>query len=339
MGLAYRLFGSDRLVLRTGYGIFNNELLGQYGQTGWNSFPYFISQTFNGNPTVPNLNIASPFATAPRLQPFPRRASWGHYKTGYVQSYNFGIQASPFRDVVIDIGYAGSVSTHLPATTNLNQPSPSPTGSVASRRPYPQFGNISYLDSSASANFNSFQLLVEKRYSKGLELAASYTWSKSLDTVGDGTGDASAPPYAFNVRGTMYGPSSFDERQRLVLSYVYELPFGAGKKYLGGTHGVAGWLVGGWELSGHRHVRFGTPVYGADQQGSEQYGRQQHRPSDINRQSVSGRRADKRWISGSTPAAFALPAFGTDGNLGRNTLVGPRFDNIDFSLLKNTRVW
>lgn len=337
IGLAYRLFGSDRIVLRTGYGIFYNELLGQYGQTGWNTFPYFISQTFNGNATVPNLNIANPFATVSAAATISPAGVMAHYKTGYVQSYNFGIQASPFRDVVIDIGYAGSLSTHLPATTNLNQPSPSPTGSVASRRPYPQFGNISYLDSSASANFNSFQLLVEKRYAKGLSLAASYTWSKSLDTVGDGSGDVSAPPYAFNVRGTMYGPSSFDERQRLVLSYVYELPFGAGKKYLGGTRGVSGWFVGGWELSGIGTFDSGRPftvVISKDQ--SNTGGSSIDRPVLIgNPSQVAGGQTVDHWFN---TAAYALPVFGTEGNVGRNTLVGPRFDNIDFSLLKNTRL-
>ncbi len=90
VGLAYRLFGSNRVVLRTGYGIFYNELLGQYGQTGWNSFPYFISQTFNGNPTVPNLTIANPFASSSAAATISPAGVMAHYKTGYVQSYNFG---------------------------------------------------------------------------------------------------------------------------------------------------------------------------------------------------------------------------------------------------------
>ena len=334
VGLAYRLFGSDRIVLRTGYGVFFNELLGQYGQTGWNTFPYFISQTFTGNATVPNLNIANPFATATAAATISPAGIMTHWKTGYVQSYNFGLQASPLRNVVIDVGYAGSVSTHLPSTRNLNQPAPSPTGTVASRRPYPQFGNVSFLDSSASANFNSLQVLIERRFSKGLQLAASYTWSKSLDTVGDGSGDASAPPYANNVRGTMYGPSSFDERQRLVLSYVYELPFGAGKKYLAGVRGVPGWFVGGWVLAGIATFNSGRPftvVVSKDQ--SNTGGSSIDRPNLVgDPYQVAGGRTVDHWFNN---AAFALAPFGTMGNVGRNTLLGPRFDNIDFSLLKN----
>jgi hypothetical protein len=208
---------------------------------------------------------------------------------------------------------------------------------VASRRPYTQFGNISYLDSSASANFNSLQVLIEKRYSNGLELAAAYTYSRSLDTVGDGSGDASAPPYAFNVRGTMYGPSSFNEQQRLVLSYVYELPFGAGKKFLGTGRGAAKWLAGGWELSGIGTFASGRPfTVLISQDLSNTGGSNIDRPYLVgNPNHVPGGQTPDHWFN---TAAFALPAFGTEGNVGRNTLVGPRFHEIDFSVIKNTSI-
>ncbi len=336
LGLAYRLLGNDKLVLRTGFGIFINDLLGQYGQSGWNSFPYFVSQTFNGSATVPNLNIANPFAGtgASTISPAAIMANW---KSSYIKTYNFGIQYSPFRNVLLDIGYAGSDSTHLPATLNVNQPAPSPTGSVASRRPYPQYGNISYTDDSATANYNSLQVLAEKRYSSGLAITVSYTWSKSLDTVGDGSGDASAPPYTYYWRQTMYGPSSFNVPQRLTISYVYELPFGAGKKYLNGANVVSKWIVGGWQLSGIGTFESGRPftlLISKDQNNTG--GASIDRPNVVgNPYNVPGGQSPNEWFN---PAAFALPAFGTDGNLGRNTLVGPRYDSLDVSLIKNTRI-
>jgi hypothetical protein len=336
LGLAYRLLGNDKLVLRTGFGIFINDLLGQYGQSGWNSFPYFVSQTFNGSPTVPNINIASPFAGtgASTISPQAIMPNW---KSSYIKTYNFGIQASPFRNVLLDIGYAGSDSTHLPATLNINQPAPSPTGSVASRRPYPQYGNISYTDDSATANYNSLQVLAEKRYSSGLEIALAYTWSKSLDTVGDGTDDTSAPPYVYYWRQTMYGPSSFNVPQRVTLSYVYLLPFGPGKKYLAGVNGPAKWFVGGWQLSGIGTFESGRPftlLISKDQNNTG--GSSIDRPNLIgNPYDIPGGQSPNEWFN---PAAFALPAFGTDGNLGRNTLVGPRYDSLDVSLIKNNRI-
>jgi len=336
IGLAYRLFGNDKLVLRTGFGIFINDLLGQYGQSGWNSFPYFVSQTFNGNAKVPNLNIANPFAGTGTSTISPS-AIMGQWKSSYIKTYNFGLQASPWRNVLLDVGYAGSDSTHLPATLNINQPAPSPTGSVASRRPYPQYGNISYTDSSATANYNSLQVLAEKRYSSGLQFALSYTWSKSLDTVGDGTGDASAPPYVYNWRQTMYGPSSFDVRQRFVLSYVYLLPFGGGRRYLASSSRLANALIGGWQLSGIGTFESGRPfteLIQGDQNNTG--GSNIDRPNLVgDPNNVPGGRGPNHWFN---TAAFALPAFGTNGNVGRNTLRGPRFDALDVSLVKNNRI-
>jgi hypothetical protein len=336
IGLAYRLSGNDKLVLRTGFGIFINDLLGQYGQSGWNSFPYFVSQTFNGNATTPNLNIANPFAGSGASTISPQ-AIMPNWKSSYIKSYNFGIQASPFRNVLLDIGYVGSDSTHLPATLNINQPLPAPSGSVASRRPYPQYGNISYTDDSATANYNSLQARAEKRYSSGLEVVLAYTWSKSLDTVGDGTGDSSAPPYVYYWRQTMYGPSSFNVPQRLTLSYVYLLPFGAGRQYLTNLSGPARWLIGGWQLSGIGTFESGRPfteLIAGDQNNTG--GSSIDRPNVVgNPFAVPGGKGPSEWFN---TAAFALPAFGTDGNVGRNTLVGPRQDSLDVSLVKNTAI-
>jgi hypothetical protein len=179
-------------------------------------------------------------------------------------------------------------------------------------------------------------VLVEKRYSSGMAIAVSYTWSKSLDTVGDGSGDASAPPYVYNWRQTMYGPSSFNVPQRLVISYVYELPFGSSKKYLNGASWVSRWIVGGWQLSGIGTFQSGQPftlLISKDQNNTG--GSNIDRPNLVgNPYNVPGGQSPNEWFN---PAAFALPAFGTDGNLGRNTLVGPRYDSLDVSLIKNTR--
>jgi outer membrane receptor protein involved in Fe transport len=258
IGLAYRLLGNDRLVLRTGYGVFFNQLLGQYGQTGWNVFPFFITQTFNASLPRPNISIENPFPASAAAATISPSSVVEHYRTGYVQNYNFGFQSTPFSDVLLEVTYAGSVSAKLPASRNLNQPRPSPTGSVASRRPYPQFGNISFLDSTASANFNSLQVRAEKRYTRVLTLAAAYTFSKSMDTTGNGDGDAN-PPDSLNIRGTMYGVSTFDLKHRLVFSYVYEMPFGSGKKYLANAGRLVKSLAGGWEISGINTIQSGRP--------------------------------------------------------------------------------
>lgn len=332
IGLAYRLSGND-LVLRTGYGVFFNQLLGQYGQTGWNTFPFFISQTFNGSLPRPNITIDNPFPAALARASINPQSTITHYPTGYVQNWNFGFQAQPMTDVLLEITYAGSASTKLVSSRNINQPRPSPTGSVASRRPYPAFGNISYQGAGASANFNSLQVRAEKRYSKGMTLAAAYTFSKSLDTSGSGDGD-SGPPDADNIRGTMYGVSVFDVKHRLVTSYVYDLPFGPGKRFLGNARGVGGWFAGGWELSGINTNQSGRPfTISISADNSNTGGSNIDRPILIGDPNLpSDQRNADHWFN---VKAFAIPPRGTQGNLGRNTMIGPRFNETDFSIIKN----
>ncbi|MBI4471803.1 MAG: TonB-dependent receptor, partial [Acidobacteria bacterium] len=336
LGLAYRVLGNDQLVLRTGYGVYFQQLLGQYGHAGWNSFPFFISQVFNASLPQPNISMDNPFPVAQATASISPASVVEHYRTGYVQHYNLGFQYQPWNDVLIDITYAGSASRKLSESRNLNQPRPSPTGSVASRRPYPAFGNISFLDSVSSANFNSLQLRVEKRYSAGLTLGTAYTWSKSLDTTGSGDGDSGSPD-SRNVRGMMYGLSVFDVRHRLVVSYVYDLPFGTGKQFLTGLTGFGGWFVSGWEVSGVSTVQSGRPFtvsITADISNTGNNGAD--RPILIgNPHLPKSERSVDRWFN---TAAFAIPARGTQGNVGRNTLIGPPLSNTDFSLIKNNRI-
>jgi hypothetical protein len=335
IGLAYRMLGNDRLVLRTGYGIFINQLLGQFGQAGWNTFPFFISQTFNGAAGTPNITIDNPYPAALAGATLNPASVTLHSRTGYVQNWNFGFQLQPWNDVLVDLTYTGSASTKLVASRNINQPRPSLVGSVASRRPYQGFGNISYQDSVSSANFNSLQARVEKRYSNGFTVAGAYTFSKSLDTTGSGDGD-SGPPDAYNIRGTMYGPSTFDAKHRLVTSYVYDLPFGADKKYLAGFSGFARWAVSGWEISGINTDEAGRPfTVSITADNSNTGASQTDRPNLIgNPYLPRGQRSAEQWFN---PAAFALPPKGTQGNLGRNTMTGPPFNQTDFSLIKNSQ--
>ncbi len=337
VGLAYRLMNNDRLVVRSGFGIFYNQLGGTTAQVGWNSFPFFISQTFNASLPAPNISIEDPFPGSLAASSISPASVTRHYRTGYVQHYNLGFQFQPWNDILVETTYAGSASSKLSATTNINQPLiASATGTVASRRPYKAFGNISYLDSTASANFNSLQMRVEKRYSNGFTLAAAHTWSKSIDTFNDGDGD-SGPPDNYNIRGTMRGASTSDLRHRFVTSYVYELPFGNGKRFLKNASGVAGWLAGGWQISGLTTMQSGRPftvVLSTDTANIGTTGNQ--RPLQIGDPNLpSDQRSADHWFN---TAAFGIPARGTFGNVGRNSLTGPSFSNSDLSLIKNNQI-
>lgn len=341
VGLVFRAI-ENKLVLRTGYGIFYQYLQGNSGQVGWNSLPFFVSQTFNGNvqtsagrtSPIPNISIESPFPGTLASSSLSVSAVTDNYRTGYVQNYNFGFQLQPRSNVLVDVAYVGNSASKLSASRNINQPVASRTSSIASRRPITGFGNIGYLDSVASSNFNSLQLRVEKRYSGGLTIAGAYTWAKSLDTVGDGDGD-SGTPNAYNIRGTMYGLSSSDVRHRLVASYVYDLPIGNGRRFLAGASGLTRWLAGGWGVSGIVTSQSGRPftvTVAADRSNTGAGG---DRPNLVgNPYLPASERTVDRWFN---IAAFEVPELGTYGNLGRNTMTGPRWNTTDFSLIKNNK--
>jgi len=338
LGLAYRMLGNDRLVLRSGGGIFYNQMSLTNASQGWTNYPFRVGQTFNANATVPNVHIGDPFPGALATSTISPSSIDTHYPTGYVGQYNFGIQYQPLRDLLVDIGYVGSKSTNLTRSRNINQPPPSQTGSVASRRPHPGYGNISFQEPTANANFNSMQLRIEKRYTQGLTLLGSYTWSKSIDDSSGGSasdGDG-AVQNNYDLRHDSRGLSAFDARHRLAVSYVVELPIGHNRRFFGGISGVPGWIVSGWELSGittHQSGRPFTIKISSDNSNTGSSG--SDRPNLVGNPNLSsGERSINRWFN---TAAFATPPKGTFGNLGRNTMIGPGLDTSDLSLIKNSR--
>ena len=163
----------------------------------------------------------------------------------------------------------------------------------------------------------------------GLNFLVNYAWSKSLDT-GTGNGHGSGIDSYQNAYqpGLNYGLSDFNSTNTLVGQVVYELPFGAGRQFA--LHGVADEIVGGWRLSTlfqwHSGVPF-TPVIqssvadGIDPVGNPNVGICGGSPLNF-----------------FNPAAFANPASGTFGDLGRNTLIGPGFWNVNLSIAKEFRL-
>jgi len=340
MGFAYRMIGNDRLVMRGGYGIFYNLVSGNSLISISNNFPFRVSQTFNGSLPQPNIFIQNPFPAGLGSSTFSPTTILKDFPTGYVHQYNLGFQYQMTQNMVIDIGYAGSKSTKLlRSNRDLNQPFASATGSVASRRPYQGWGNLPVLESAANAHFDSLQLRVEQRFSAGFTLLGAYTFSKSIDdnSGGSSAGDNNAPTDHHNYVQTMRGRSMFDATQRLVMSYVYQLPLGSGHRLMGNLTGVPGWFVRGWELSGISTFQTGRPftVY-VSSDISNTGNNPNDRPNLVGDPYLpSSQRTPDHWFN---TKAFAVPARGTIGNLGRNTLTAPGNQNSDFSLIKNSPI-
>src|SRR5262249_6918345 len=136
----------------------------------------------------------------------------------------------------------------------------------------------------------------------------------------------------YNIVRGMRGLSAFDARHRLALSYVIEVPFGPGHRFLGTASGIGKVLASGWQISGISTIQTGRPfTVGAGSDISNTAG--SDRPNLIGNPNLpSGERGPDRWFNTS---AFAYAARGTFGNEGRNTLIGPGLNTTDLSLVKN----
>jgi hypothetical protein len=196
---------------------------------------------------------------------------------------------------------------------------------VLKRRPNPAFSDILIEATDAQSIYDGLQISLTERFHRGLVFALHYTWSHAIDDAGDENFSSSQPQDINNV-GAERGNGSQDVRHAASFNAVYELPFGRGKR-----------LLGGWQVAGLGLLRTGIPTTVTIPLSQTGNGATVNQRPDIvfgtspypSRQSVDG------WLN---PAAFTLPAVGSFGNSGRNTVFGPGLAQIDVSVVKNTRL-
>ena len=214
--------------------------------------------------------------------------------------------------------------------------------------PYPQFANgVNVIDSNDFSTYHGLQMQVDRRMAGGLTAQLSYTWAKSLDTrsfdpaftvVGTGIGQsASSTPFDINNRRGNYAPSDFDRRHTIQSYWIYELPFGKGRRFAGNAGRVWNSIVGEWQLAGLMTLTSGRPftVFSGFNSFSNVIGA----TADCNKCDGAGtvtQRADglKWYFSPEEVAAFSNPAAGSIGSSGRNRFYGPGSFNMDSSFLK-----
>ena len=346
IGFAYRPFGDNKTVVRGGIGIFNNQIVDGNGVSGiYRGIPFRLSQAFTNPTPPPGTTIPNASQVAFWLNPYPTGTSVGGFtgtgsvfdlKTAYVAQWSAGLQRQLLPSLVLDVTYLGSKGTHLPLTYNINQPAAPGIASLQTRRPYTQWGAITWVDSIGNSTYHSLATRLEKRYSKGLSSLVSYTWSHSIDgganPAGSGDGEAGIMDIS-NLRGNT-GTSSFDVRQRLVTSLVYELPFGKGKSFAANANPVVNAIISGWQTNGIFTFQSGSPftvITGSDLSNTGG----NNRPFVIGDPHINNPTVDK-WFNtaayrNSVPVA-GVPAF---GNAPRNDLTGPSLKNVDFGVSRN----
>jgi hypothetical protein len=339
LGFAWQPLGDSKTVVRGGVGVFYNVQPAGNGFLGMLfNFPFRLPQQFNSSRTAP-LTLSNPFpgpvpTTAPTNGTLTMTAIDENFDTAYITQWGLSVQRGVGSDLVFEIGYLGSKGTHLPLNRNLNQATPGPgaTAQVQARRTYPQFGNITWIESVANSAYHSMELKAEKRYTKGLSLLGSYTFSKSIDNspgISTGSNASSAiAQNAFDLRAER-GLSDFDVRHRFVASTIWEIPLGKGHKVFGG--GPLAHIFGGWQASGILALQSGRPftaVLNGDLSNTLNRNDRPNLVGDPN----SGPKTVEQWFN---KDAFQTQGVGSFGTSGRNIIIGPGFQNFDFALSRN----
>lgn len=319
---------NPQTVIRGGYGIMHTSLI--YGNLQWivATPPNFTLQinTYDRNSPTPieTSLVANP--TDSSLTPF---TSTLKMPTPMVQEWNLNIQRSLGANWLATIGYVGNKSSHLEAQFNANQGAPvNPANPLplSKRRPYQWIGDVSEISNVGYGNYNGLEADLQKRFSDGLSMLATYIYSKAMDVQTASGYNAQNG----NDLAADYGVSDINRKHDFKLSAVYDLPLGPGTRFMnkGGWGGRA--LLGGWRFSGILNVRSGAPftIYANDLTNTG--GTHSTRATQLCNGDLGGEATRQRWFNTS---CYQQPV-GIFGNVARGALVGPRQTTTDTSLFK-----
>lgn len=361
IGLAFRPWSSKPLVIRSGYGIFFERMANQISLQLLTAPPFFLRPTASAA-TAAAASFADPFGNLPLPSDFPIvPVIYGPpnntsrplqsiinvnplLRIPYMQHYSFNIQYEFIQNYLLEAGYVGSKGTKLPFSVQRNQAvlatpqnpirgeTTSTTANIGLRVPYLGFTptGVSEVNTGTDSRYNSLQMNVSKRYSRGYQFNVSYTWSKSLDnssggsssTLGGVSGDQTNLSQA-------RGLSDFNREHRAVGTFIFDLP----------KFGPA--ALQGWQFSGIVTMQSGLPFTISDSSAATLYGVTSSRASWASGATVKtatltgdvGSRLNKYFNT----AAFTRAGTGF-GNTGRNILIGPGQSNVDFSIIKKTKL-
>ncbi|MBV8827816.1 MAG: hypothetical protein JO108_01160, partial [Acidobacteriaceae bacterium] len=329
----------SKTVVRTGFGIFYNQDIGNaYFDLARNIAGRV---TITSNSGIPNLfysnavpggsntvaNVPSPFAYSMSVD----------HRTTYSMPYLFNVQRQVTPNWALEAGYLGGLSRHLQGFQDVNQGVPG-LGSVSSHLPYPGFSNIQLVQDGGTGNYNALSMKATRRFGQGFSVIGSYTWAKSIDTTSGirNQGYDTLYPQNSYCLSCERAPSSFDTRNRMVTSVLYDLPVGKGRA-LNISNSVLNAVIGGWEAGGILTLQSGMPgtltIGGIDNANTGAGG--------YDRPNFTG---VSPYVNNPTPsrywglAAFAEAPPGQFGDVGRNSIYGPGIINFDAEIHKQFRM-
>jgi hypothetical protein len=328
---------NPKWVVRTGFGIFYSQDTGNprfdmarnlAGRTRFESIDPVLY-------TFDNAFASLAGAKATVLTPYAF-ANLYDRKTPRTMTYLLNIQRELPGNMLLEIGYLGSQSRHLEGLRAVNEAIPGTTP-VLERTPFPEFGRIQLVDAGANGNYNGLSGKLTKRYSSGLTALVAYTWSKSIDessSIRTHDGDTLFPQNSYCLRCER-ALSIFNAAHRVVTSVLYDVPVGKGRT-LNIENRLLDAIAGGWQLGSIFTYQTGFPLtISANARDTSNIGAGFDRPNAVAGVDPVLPRDQQNTAHFFNVSAFAPQAPGTFGNVGRNTLIGPRIFAIDASLIKD----
>jgi len=274
LGIAYS--PNSNTVIRAGFGLFYGglESAGYMPNLGQN-YPFEYNSTFISHSCTATycptdgITIGNGFSTilakglASDVTDLALRGASPSTTTAYTEDYNLSVQRGVGKGLFATVSYVGDTSHHLGSLIDPNSTLAleNPSNNAQNSRPLPDFSSTEYTDHVGSSNYNGLQVKLQKQYSHGNSLLATYTWSHSLD---DAPALMSAKSDAGYRQSNLipirdeYSNSAFDTRQRFTFNAMFDLPFGSGRKFFN-RKGVLDDVAGGWSTNTTFTAQTGNP--------------------------------------------------------------------------------
>jgi len=356
LGAAWTL--DDKTVVRGGYGvsyIHFNRMGGEnlLSFNGPHVVGLSINQTINQPLCVGNANPTTCFRTTQQGYPegYTTPASFNPVNvrvnyipkdtpTGNVTSWHASVQREILTNLLVDIGYVGNRSRDILILGDFNQARPNAAGentSLQARRPIQGFQEIQAAFAGGKGDYNALQLKVERRYSRGLYLLNSFTYSRARDNASGHLEVQNGDNSRVNYRNldAEFGRSGYDQPFNNTTSVVWELPFGKGRKFASNMNPVMEGFLGGWRIVGINASTSGVPVnlsYSPTAAFSVG-GTLTYRPN-LTGDPITPNGGARNYLN---PANVVIPTDQTQpfGNAPRNGVRGPSFNQLDLGLHKS----